>query len=110
MMGGASSIFVWEITFVFLGARGFVGCVRLRGTGTPSDMLKRLNAATRARCVYMTHNHQSTLNMSFYFLTTYQNVFFLLVPGLHQMKQLVIRQRQSTLDKRVQILERTGRP
>ena len=64
MMGGASSIFVWEITFVFLGARGFVGCVRLRGAGTPSDMLKRLNAATRVRCVYMTHNHQSTFNMS----------------------------------------------
>ena len=67
MMGGASSIFVWETTFVFLGARGFVGCVRLRGAGTPSDMLKRLNAATRVRCVYMTHNHQSTFNMSFYF-------------------------------------------
>ena len=110
MMGGASSIFVWEITLVFLGARGFVGCVRLRGAGTPSDMLKRLNAATRVRCVYMTHNHQSTFNMSFYFLTPYQNVLFFLVPGLHQMKQLVIRQRQSTLDKRVQILERTGRP
>ena len=110
MMGGASSIFVWEITFVFLGARGFVGCVRLRGAGTPSDMLNRLNAATRVRCVYMIHNHQSTLNMSFLFLTTYQHVLFLLVPGLHQMKQLVIRQRQSTLDKRVQIFERTGRP
>ena len=54
MMGGASSIFVWETTFVFLGARGFVGCVRLRRAGTPSDMLKRLNAATRVRCVYMT--------------------------------------------------------
>ena len=64
MMGGASSIFVWEITFVLLGARGFVGCVRLRGAGTPSDMLKRLNAATRVRCVYMTHTHQSTFNMS----------------------------------------------
>ena len=66
MMGGASSTFVWEITFVFLGARGFVGCVRLRGAGTPPDMLKRLNAATRVRCVYMTHNHQSTFNMSFF--------------------------------------------
>ena len=112
MMGGASSIFVWEITFVFLGARGFVGCVRLRGAGTPSDMLKRLNAATRVRCVYMTHHYQSTFNMSFLFLTPYQHVllFFFLVPGLHQMKQLVIRQRQSTLDKRVQILERAWRP
>ena len=108
MIGGASSTFVWEITFVFLGARGFVGCVRLRGAGTPSDMLRRLNAATRVRCVYMTHDHQSTFNMSFLLLTTYQNVLFFLVPGLHQMKQLVIRQRQSTLDKRVHILKPIG--
>ena len=66
MMGGASSTFVWETTFVFLGARGFVGWVRLRGAGTPSDMLKQLNTATRARCVYMTYDHQSTFNMSFF--------------------------------------------
>ena len=67
MMGRASSTFDWETTFVFLRARGFVGCVRLRGAGTPSDMLKRLNAATRVRYVYMTHNHQSTFNMSFFY-------------------------------------------
>ena len=108
MMGGASSTFVWETTFVFLGARGFVGCVRLRGAGTPSDMLKRLNAATRVRCVHMTHDNQSTFNMSFLFLTTNQNVLLFLVPGLHQMKQLVIRQRQSTLDKRVHALKPSG--
>ena len=110
MMGGGFFDFRLGNYFCFLRARGFVGCVRLRGAGTPSDMLKRLNAAMRVRCAYMTHNHQSTFNMSFLFLTPYQNVLFFLVPGLHQMKQLVIRQRQSTLDKRVQILERTGRP
>ena len=59
MMGGASWTFVWETTFVFLGARGFVGCIRLHGAGTPSDMLRRLNAATRVRCVYMTPDNQS---------------------------------------------------
>ena len=95
-------------TFVFLGARGFVGCVRLRGADTPSDMLKRLNTATRVRCVYMTHDHQSTFKMSFLFLTTYQNVLLFLFPGLHQMEQLVIRQRQSTLDKRVHVLKPGG--
>ena len=31
------------------GQGGFVGCVRLRGAGTSSDMLRRLNAATRVR-------------------------------------------------------------
>ena len=59
MMGGASSTFVWETTFVLLGVRGFVGCIRLRGAGTPSDMLRRLNAATRVHCVYMTPDNQS---------------------------------------------------
>ena len=108
MMGGTSSIFVWETTFFLEGTRGFVGCVRLRGAGTFSDMLRRLNAATRVRCVYMTPDNQSEANMSFLFLTTYQNALLSLVPGLHQMKQLVIRQRQFTLDKRVHILERRG--
>ena len=101
----------WEITFVFLGARGFVGCVRLRGAGTPSDMLKRLNAATRVRCVYMTHNHQSTFNMTFFIFNDLSKRPLLLPrPRYASHETTVIRQRQSTLDKRVQILERTGRP
>ena len=66
MMGGASSTFVWETTFFLEGARGFVGYVRLRGAGTPSDMLRRLNATTCVRCVYMTPDNQSESNMSFF--------------------------------------------
>lgn len=66
----------------------------------------------RSLRLYDTQPPINIQHVIFLFLTTYQNVlfFFFLVPGMHQMKQLVIRQRQSTLDKRVQILERTGRP
>ena len=49
IVGGAYSTFVWETTFFLEGAGGFVGLVRLRGAGTPSDMLRRLNAVTRVR-------------------------------------------------------------
>ena len=68
IVGGASLTFVWETIFFLEGARGFVGCVRLRGAGTPSDMLKRLNAATRVRSVYMTpYNQSDEIQHVFYF-------------------------------------------
>ena len=54
MVGGASSILGCWMAFFLEWARGFVGCVRLRGAGTSSNMLRRLNAAARVRCVYMT--------------------------------------------------------
>ena len=67
IVGGASSTLVWETTFFLEGARGFVGCVRLRGADTPSDMLRQLNAAMRVRCVYMTPDNQSDPTCLFYF-------------------------------------------